>query len=80
MKKISPLLEFGNSDDVDLGDWVLAVGNPFNLTSTVTAGIVSAKSRNINILRQNAKRKYFSFRSLLFKQMLQLTLVIAEGH
>ncbi len=42
-------LHFGNSDDLKLGQWVLAVGNPFNLTSTVTAGIVSAKSRNIGI-------------------------------
>jgi serine protease Do len=41
---------FGNSDRVDIGEWVLAVGNPYNLTSTVTAGIVSAKGRNINIL------------------------------
>lgn len=41
---------FGNSDDVKIGEWVLAVGNPFNLTSTVTAGIVSAKGRNINIV------------------------------
>ncbi len=40
-----------NSDAIKIGDWVLAVGNPFNLNSTVTAGIVSAKSRNINILR-----------------------------
>lgn len=40
-----------NSDNVKVGEWVLAVGNPFNLNSTVTAGIVSAKSRNINILR-----------------------------
>jgi len=39
-----------NSDDVKVGEWVLAVGNPFNLNSTVTAGIVSAKARNINIL------------------------------
>ncbi|OFY87411.1 MAG: hypothetical protein A3F72_04210 [Bacteroidetes bacterium RIFCSPLOWO2_12_FULL_35_15] len=45
-------IEFGNSDEVEVGDWVLAVGNPFNLTSTVTAGIVSAKARNINILRE----------------------------
>jgi Do/DeqQ family serine protease len=45
-----PYLEFGNSDKVKIGEWVLAVGNPFNLTSTVTAGIVSAKARNINIL------------------------------
>lgn len=45
-----PFLTYGNSDDVQIGEWVLAVGNPFNLTSTVTAGIVSAKARNINIL------------------------------
>ncbi|MBE0646567.1 MAG: Do family serine endopeptidase [Bacteroidales bacterium] len=45
-----PFLSYGNSDDVRIGEWVLAVGNPFNLTSTVTAGIVSAKARNINIL------------------------------
>ena len=43
-------LQFGNSDEVKIGEWVLAVGNPFNLTSTVTAGIGSAKARNINIL------------------------------
>lgn len=43
-------LEFGDSDNVKVGEWVLAVGNPFNLTSTVTLGIVSAKARNINIL------------------------------
>jgi len=41
-----------NSDDVQIGEWVLAVGNPFSLTSTVTAGIVSAKGRNININRE----------------------------
>jgi len=45
-----PFLSFGNSDDIKIGEWVLAIGNPFNLTSTVTAGIVSAKARNINIL------------------------------
>jgi serine protease Do len=43
-------IEFGNSDSVEVGDVVLALGNPFNLASTVTAGIVSAKARNINIL------------------------------
>ena len=43
-------IQFSNSDDVQIGQWVLAVGNPFNLTSTVTAGIVSAKGRNINIV------------------------------
>lgn len=45
-----PAITFANSDEILVGDWVLAVGNPFNLTSTVTAGIVSAKGRNINIV------------------------------
>ncbi len=46
-----PYVSFGNSDNVKVGEWVLAVGNPFNLTSTVTAGIVSAKARNIHMAR-----------------------------
>lgn len=45
-----PIVKLGNSDDVRVGEWVLAVGNPFNLNSTVTAGIVSAKGRNIGII------------------------------
>ncbi|MEX2597874.1 MAG: trypsin-like peptidase domain-containing protein, partial [Salibacteraceae bacterium] len=45
-----PKIDLGNSDHVKVGEWVLAVGNPFNLESTVTAGIVSAKGRDINIL------------------------------
>jgi serine protease Do len=44
-----PWLRYGDSDALRLGEWVLAVGNPFNLTSTVTAGIISAKARNIGI-------------------------------
>ena len=47
-----PYLVWGNSDALKLGEWVLAVGNPFNLTSTVTAGIVSAKSRGLGIMRE----------------------------
>jgi len=54
-----PVILFGNSDSLKVGEWVLAVGNPFNLTSTVTAGIVSAKARNINII--NSKMKIESF-------------------
>ena len=58
-EKDLPFIIFGNSDSLKVGEWVLAVGNPFNLTSTVTAGIVSAKARNINIL--NAAMKIESF-------------------
>lgn len=43
-------IPYGNSDEIAIGEWVLAVGNPFNLSSTVTAGIVSAKARNINVM------------------------------
>ncbi|TXI87369.1 MAG: Do family serine endopeptidase [Crocinitomicaceae bacterium] len=49
-------IALGNSDDLKIGEWVLAVGNPFNLTSTVTAGIVSAKARNINILSDRSSK------------------------
>lgn len=45
-----PTMPYGNSDGIEIGEWVLAVGNPFEFRSTVTAGIVSAKGRNINIL------------------------------
>ncbi|MDD3078040.1 MAG: Do family serine endopeptidase [Paludibacter sp.] len=54
-----PVILFGNSDSLKVGEWVLAVGNPFNLTSTVTAGIVSAKARSINII--NSKMPIESF-------------------
>lgn len=47
-------IPIGNSDNIRIGEWVLAVGNPFNLTSTVTAGIVSAKARNINLLSERS--------------------------
>jgi len=50
--KSLPFVYYGNSDEVKVGEWALAVGNPFSLTSTVTAGIISAKGRNINILNE----------------------------
>ena len=52
-------LPLTNSDDVKIGEWVLAIGNPFNLNSTVTAGIVSAKARNINILQDRGAIESF---------------------
>ena len=56
-----PFVKYGNSDDVSAGEWVLAIGNPFNLNSTVTAGIVSAKARNIDILRNQNNLQIESF-------------------
>ena len=49
-------IAFGNSDDIKVGEWVLAVGNPFGLTSTVTAGIVSAKARGLTLGQDNRSR------------------------
>ena len=60
-----PFMTYGNSDEVKVGEWVLAVGNPFNLTSTVTAGIVSAKGRNINILGNDASKGQFPIESFI---------------
>jgi len=56
-----PFVKYGNSDDVKVGQWVLAVGNPFNLNSTVTAGIISAKGRNIDLLRRKDNMGVESF-------------------
>lgn len=57
-KNLSFIL-FGDSDTIEIGEWVVAVGNPFNLASTVTAGIVSAKARNINILQDQGAIESF---------------------
>ncbi len=56
-----PYLKYGDSDFIVPGEWVLAVGNPFDLNSTVTAGIVSAKARNIGILRDKNNLQVESF-------------------
>lgn len=58
-------IPIGNSDEVRIGEWVLAVGNPFNLTSTVTAGIVSAKARNINILQPDQNNNVMPIESFI---------------
>jgi Do/DeqQ family serine protease len=60
-----PYITYGNSDEVKVGQWALAVGNPFNLTSTVTAGIISAKGRNINALEANAGRGNYPIESFI---------------
>lgn len=58
-------IPLGNSDDLHIGEWVLAVGNPFNLTSTVTAGIVSAKARNINLLSDRTQQNIVPIESFI---------------
>lgn len=60
-----PFVVYGNSDNVKIGEWVLAVGNPLNLTSTVTAGIVSAKGRNINIIGEDGSKTPFPIESFI---------------
>lgn len=56
-----PFVHYGNSDNIKIGEWVLAVGNPFDLNSTVTAGIISAKARNIGILAAKNNLQIESF-------------------
>lgn len=68
-----PYVRFGDSDKVRIGEWVLAVGNPFDLTSTVTAGIISAKTRNIGILRDMEN-------NLQIESFLQTDAVVNPGN
>jgi serine protease Do len=60
-----PHIPFANSDSVLIGEWVLAVGNPFNLSSTVTAGIVSAKGRNLNLLGEQGNKSNTAIESFI---------------
>lgn len=64
-EKNLPFIVFGNSDDIKIGEWVLAVGNPFNLYSTVTAGIVSAKGRSIHVIENNPESGTFPIESFI---------------
>ena len=50
-KETFNIVEFGNSDKARVGDWVMAIGNPFGLGGTVTSGIISARNRDINLTR-----------------------------
>jgi Do/DeqQ family serine protease len=68
-----PFVQFGNSDEAQIGEWVLAVGNPFNLNSTVTAGIISAKARNIGILRDEVN-------NLQVESFIQTDAVVNRGN
>ncbi|WP_194777164.1 S1C family serine protease [Pararhodonellum marinum] len=68
-----PFVAFGDSDQTKIGEWVLAVGNPFDLYSTVTAGIISAKARNINILRDEVN-------NLQIESFLQTDAVVNPGN
>ncbi len=60
-----PFVKYGDSEQSKVGEWVLAVGNPFELTSTVTAGIISAKGRNINLLRDEKGGNNYAIESFI---------------
>lgn len=64
-EKNLPFIIFGNSDEIKVGEWVLAVGNPFNLYSTVTAGIISAKGRNIHVIENNPENGHVPIESFI---------------
>ena len=66
-RKKLPYLDFSDSDNLRLGEWVLAIGNPLNLQTTITAGIVSAKNRNIDLLsgNYNPEEKVFPVESFI---------------
>ncbi len=73
-----PFAPLGNSDLVEIGNWVLAIGNPLELTSTVTAGIVSAKGRDINIIRdQNSEEQGGSY---AIENFIQTDAAINKGN
>lgn len=66
-----PFIPFGNSDNLKVGEWVLAVGNPMNLGTTVTAGIVSAKARNLGIIDGEKNERQNQYNPFLQQQPQQ---------
>src|SRR5260221_618160 len=78
-QKDLPYLSFVNSDNSKVGEWVLAVGNPFNLNSTVTAGIISAKGRNIGIVNSNSQNNRNGQRTAI-ESFIQTDVAINPGN
>ena len=76
-----PFLTFGDSEATRVGEWVLAVGNPFNLMSTVTSGIVSAKGRDLGILAQQQRpRSQQSQQQLNIESFIQTDAAVNQGN
>lgn len=75
-----PYLSFVDSDQSKVGQWVLAVGNPFNLNSTVTAGIISAKGRNINIINSNSRGETEQLGNTAIESFIQTDAAINPGN
>jgi len=75
-----PTIPFGNSDELKVGEWVLAVGNPMNLTSTVTAGIVSAKGRNLGIIGGNNYGQKQNKSNLSIESFIQTDAAVNPGN
>lgn len=79
-QKDLPYLSFVDSDQSKVGQWVLAVGNPFNLNSTVTAGIISAKGRNINIINSNSRSETEQLGNTAIESFIQTDAAINPGN
>jgi Do/DeqQ family serine protease len=79
-EKDLPSLSFVDSDQAKVGEWVLAVGNPFNLNSTVTAGIISAKGRNINIINSSINPDAAPLGNTAIESFIQTDAAINPGN
>ena len=75
-----PYLSFVDSDKSKVGQWVLAVGNPFNLNSTVTAGIISAKGRTVNIINSNSRNENEQLGNTAIESFIQTDAAINPGN